>query len=79
MCQQIVHVDGPRQFIKDGKNGLLVPVGNSDMIAEAICRIIENPKEADDFSNNANNSKQKYSIENIVEQWQEIIKLVLRG
>lgn len=70
-------MDGPRQFIINNENGLLVPVNDSSKIEEAIYRIIENPEEADRFSRNANEMRYQFTIEKIAKQWQEIIKLIV--
>jgi len=35
---------GPKEILKDGKYGLLVPVGNKERLAEAIEMQLRNPK-----------------------------------
>lgn len=35
--------NGPAELIESEKNGLLVPVGDADALADAICRMIEQP------------------------------------
>ena len=34
---------GPSEMIEDGKNGLLVPVGDEKAFADAMCRVVEDP------------------------------------
>jgi glycosyltransferase involved in cell wall biosynthesis len=40
------HVGGVPEIIEDGKTGYIVPVGNSDLIAQRVISILQNPQQA---------------------------------
>ncbi len=46
-------VGGVGRIIQNGQNGLLVSPANSEELAEAIIRLLQNPSEADNLSKNA--------------------------
>ncbi len=64
---------GARAVIKDGENGLLVPVGDSDALYLAMKKIAENDKLAEKLSRNAVMVRENQSLEKIIEKWMEII------
>jgi len=65
---------GARAVIKDHENGLLVPVGDVDAMYRAMKELIENPELADTLGKNASNIRETQSVENITNQWLEIIE-----
>lgn len=64
---------GARAIIKDGKNGLLVPVGDAEKTYEAMKIIAENPELAMELSSNAAHIRNELSVEKIIEKWVKII------
>ncbi len=64
---------GARAVIKDGENGLLVPVNDADALAKAMKRIIVEQGLAAKLSANAVKIKEAQSLEKITEKWMEII------
>lgn len=64
---------GAELLIDDGKNGLLVPTGNFEEMASAILFILDNPKIAERFGNEAKKVKEKYSKEKILPLWEDYI------
>ncbi len=64
---------GARAVIKDGENGLLVPVGDAEKTCEAMKKIIENPDFAQRISQNAVKIRNDLSVEKIIEKWVKII------
>lgn len=64
---------GARAVIKDGKNGLLVPVGDSEKLYLAMKRIAENEELSQKLSVNAVAVRKNQSLEKIIEKWMEII------
>ncbi len=64
---------GARAVIKDGENGLLVPVGDSQKMCEAMKIIAGNPDLAEKLSRNAVNIRTEQSVEKIIEKWVKII------
>jgi glycosyltransferase involved in cell wall biosynthesis len=61
---------GNPELIVDKKNGLLVPYGNAEDLAEAIKTVLENPSLAKGFVN-----KSKEKVKHF--QWDRLIKEVL--
>lgn len=64
---------GARAVIKDGENGLLVPVNDSEALYRGMKRVIENPKLAEKLSHNAVKIREDLSVEKIIDKWMEII------
>lgn len=60
---------GAREVINDCENGILVPVGNTDRLYEAMIRLIENPDYAAYLGNNAINIRSVLSIRTITAAW----------
>ena len=60
---------GPAELIQNGKNGILVPVGDSDKMAMEINRLIEEPGECLKLGKNAMKIGQTHSQDVIVQQW----------
>lgn len=62
---------GARAVIKDGENGLLVPIENANALSEAMKRIASNSVFADKLSKNAVMIKDEFSKEKICELWHQ--------
>ena len=60
---------GPKELIKDGQNGLLVPVDDAEAMAQAICRILRDRSFSDSLSVNALQIRNTHSIEKITQLW----------
>lgn len=60
---------GPGEIITDGFDGILVENQKEGKLAESIEKLINNPTMRLKLGNNARKSVQKYSIENVGEQW----------
>lgn len=67
---------GPEELIDNNINGILVSVGNSDEIADAILRIIKNPDLAKKLSLNARHLLNTHSIEHISDKWLTFLKSI---
>lgn len=65
---------GPSELIKDGENGLLVPVGDVEGLANAICKFIEDKEFAYKCSQNAIKILETNSIDIIAEKYYQYIK-----
>lgn len=65
---------GSDEMIKNGVNGLLVPVGNQQKLTEAMEKLILDKKLSNKLAGNAKNSSQIYSVTNIMEQWEIILQ-----
>lgn len=68
---------GPRTVMTDGVDGILVPVGDEDVYADALCRLIENPDEARKMGENAGKIAERIKGEAIIEQWKDYILSVI--
>ena len=68
---------GPRALIEDGKNGLLVPVGDEPAMAAAMLRYIEDGELRKNAGELALEVNERYSVEKITSAWQECIERVL--
>lgn len=60
-------IGGARVYIEEGKNGLLVPVGDRRALAEAMLRVAEDDALADRLSTGGAKLKDKYSPSSIAE------------
>lgn len=67
-------VGGARLMIKHGVNGLLVPVGDVDALADAMLKIACNPGYAAELGQEALKVKQEYSIKSIADKWEFVIQ-----
>ena len=65
---------GPSDIITDQYNGLLVENGNTDAMAKAICKLIEDEKFRVKLKKNAKASVQSYKIEEIARQWDSLFE-----
>ncbi|MBJ2183934.1 MAG: glycosyltransferase family 4 protein [Muribaculaceae bacterium] len=71
---------GPREIISDGSDGLLVPYRDLSQderaraLAEAICRLIENPEQRRNFGAKARENAARFSKENIMDRWEQLFK-----
>jgi glycosyltransferase involved in cell wall biosynthesis len=64
---------GAREYIEDGKNGLLVSVGNAEEMCEAMCRVIEDEKLALSLSQNAVLIRERIGYSVVCSQWKEVL------
>lgn len=67
-------IGGCSLCIEDGRNGLLIPVGNEEELVKALRRIAEEPTLAADMGRRAASVRQRFSEENIAAQWEAILK-----
>lgn len=69
---------GPDEIIRDGVNGYLIPPYDIEIMADKICQLIENNDLRKKFSDNSRLDLEKFSSERIIEQWNELIKTVVK-
>lgn len=67
-------IGGARMLIKDGKNGLLVPVGDKKNMADAITYLLENPEKRKEMGNQAAKVREDNSVASIIRKWQKFIE-----
>ncbi len=64
---------GARMAIQNGENGLLVPVGDSKAMYEAMRSLIDDPTLAKRLAENAYRIRERYSIDIIGQQWLDLM------
>lgn len=62
-------IGGSRMLIDNKKNGLLIPVGDKEALADAMKYIIDNPLAAAQMGQEASKVKERFSIQAIAEEW----------
>ena len=68
---------GPRDIITEGEDGFLVPPGDERMLAERICRLIENPALRAEMGAAAMVKSQNYRTDKIIPMWQQLFESLL--
>lgn len=70
---------GPRELIKSGISGYLIPVGGEDELADAMRKILLNPDLADGLGKNAKHIAEKVSPHKIYEQWKKYVDELMQA
>ena len=65
---------GPATVIRNGENGLLVPIMNEEALADAICRLIEDPDFAGRLGDNARKIEELTNPEAVFVRWKEYLE-----
>ena len=65
---------GPSDIVRDGVNGYLVPSGDTEAMAEKICRLIEDAELRKRFSENTAIDMGKFDEERILEEWEKLLR-----
>ena len=65
---------GPKEIIKNMKNGLLVERGNSEKLAEAMGTLIESNELREKLSLHTNDYLEEYNIDIIINKWIQLIE-----
>lgn len=65
---------GSDEAIQNGENGLLVPIGDTDKLAEAMLSLIENEALRIKLAKAAMQTSDKYKVDNIIQKWTEVIE-----
>lgn len=66
-------IGGAKATISDGQNGLLVPIQNAAMLADAMNCVIEDKELAEKLSRNAPFIRDELSLEAITEKWMQLL------
>ncbi len=68
---------GPRTIMKDGENGLLVPIKDEDAMAAAINRLIEDRELAERLGDNAREIADICNGESVFRQWRDYLDEII--
>lgn len=68
---------GPRDIINDGIDGFIVENGNREQFINRVCEMIENEEMRIQMGKQAQKNIQRYSIENIGKQWEDLFDELL--
>ena len=63
---------GPRELIRDGIDGILIPNEDESALAMAIERLISNPEERAQFAKSAPEVGTRFSLEKIIQDWTKL-------
>jgi GalNAc-alpha-(1->4)-GalNAc-alpha-(1->3)-diNAcBac-PP-undecaprenol alpha-1,4-N-acetyl-D-galactosaminyltransferase len=64
---------GPDEIVVSGQNGLLVPVGDSQAMAEAIITLMKDPKQRNELGSRAKAITSTFSLEKVLARWDQIL------
>ncbi len=67
---------GPRELIQDGKNGLLVAVGEREDLARAMCRLADDPAFAQAIGTEAAGIRYIMDADRVAEEWRRYFEYV---
>ena len=70
---------GPSEIIDDGKNGFLIPEGNTKKMTECIEKLINDPELRLNMSRAAKQKSLNYLSDRIIEQWDGLLQKVYAG
>ena len=68
---------GPKEILKDGETGLLVPAKDSGMLAQKIVYLLKNPQEIKRLARNAKKESKKYDIDLYVRKVEKEYEVLL--
>lgn len=66
-------IGGAAAVINNGENGLLVPVGDAEGLAEAIKKVVSDKELSEKLSDNAQKIREELSLPNIARKWMELM------
>ena len=69
-------VSGTDELIRDGVNGYVVNLGDTDALANALERLMTDETKIQSFSLESRNLAEKFRMDNIVEEWLSLIRKV---
>ncbi len=70
---------GPMEIVADGVNGILVPCYDTEKLADAVNKLIENSELRVSMALHSGDNIEKFSKEKIIEEWKALIKELTEG
>lgn len=67
---------GPKDLIRDGENGFLVPVDDSDALADRLTKLLENPDLMQQMGKNAAKLQAEYLPEKVNREWADYFQKI---
>ncbi|MBS1808840.1 MAG: glycosyltransferase family 4 protein [Acidobacteria bacterium] len=64
---------GPQEIIRDGVDGVLVPVENVDALADAILNLLPDFSKRQSLAANALEITKRFALRNIMRQWEQLL------
>lgn len=72
------NVTGTNEMIRDGQDGIVVPTGDVDQLAEAISALLSSPEKAKEMGENARDSvEQNFDWEQIGKRFADVYRDIL--
>ncbi|MDR1743991.1 MAG: glycosyltransferase family 4 protein [Dysgonamonadaceae bacterium] len=68
---------GPRDIVTDGKDGFLVPEGDTDALADRIVKLMDDEVLRKQMGREARKNSERFSVEKVMKMWLELFKRVL--
>lgn len=63
---------GPKDIITDGKDGILIPHENTELLAQGIINLIEDEAKRIDMGQNAVAKAKQFNTDTIIQQWMDL-------
>lgn len=67
---------GPREILRDGETGVLVPVGDVDALAKAITTLLTNQQAREVYARKAKDRAKQFDVSVIAREYLEFTKLL---
>lgn len=67
---------GAAVLVKNGGNGILVPVRDEKALAEGLCTMVENPDKADEMAKKAQTVRTELDARNVIPKWLEYLEKI---
>ena len=67
---------GPREIVRNGIDGLLVPTEDVDALAAAMDRLMQDETERERMGNSAGHVTERFGAEKVMGMWEEALKRV---
>lgn len=68
---------GPNEIIENGKNGLLVPIGDPISLADGITKLIESPSLREKFSREGKRRAEDFTIDKKVKEYEKLFSDII--